>query len=146
MAKVVTVRIRGEKDVIRQLKRLEDSVRKEVIKAELEEAAEVIVADAKRRAPSPTVADGIQVLNTEVESSGTVTTEVGLPGGRRPWFYGLFIERGTGPRVQKKTGRRTGSMPARPFLRPAFDAQKSNVVARFNAGLKRRLARIASRG
>ena len=146
MAKVVTVRIRGEKDVIRQLKRLQGSVRKEVIKAELEEAAEVIVADAKRRAPSSTIADGIQVLNTEVETSGRVTTAVGLVGGRRPWFYGLFVERGTGPRVQKTTGRRTGSMPARPFLRPAFDAQKSNVAARFSAGIKRRLTRIASRG
>ena len=146
MAKVVTVRIRGERDVMRQLKRVEDSVRAELIKAELEEAAEVIVADAKRRAPSSTVADGIQVLNTEVEVGGRVTTEVGLVGGRRPWFYGLFIEFGTGPRVQKKTGRRTGSMPARPFVRPAFDAQKSNVAARFNAGIKRRLTRIASRG
>ena len=142
----LTVRIRGEKDVIRQLKRLKDAVREEVIKAELEDAAEVIVADAKRRAPSSTIADGIQVLNTEVKSSGKVTTEVGLVGGRRAWFYGLFIERGTGPRVQKKTGRRTGAMPARPFLRTAFDAQKSNVVARVNAGLKRRLMRIAGRG
>ena len=142
----LTVRIRGEKDVIRQLKRLEGSVRAELIKAELEDAAEVIVADAKRRAPSSTIADGIGVLGTEVKSSGKVTTEVGLVGGRRPWFYGLFVERGTGPRVQETTGRRTGSMPARPFVRPAFDAQKSNVAARFGAGIKRRLMQVASRG
>lgn len=42
--------------------------------------------------------------------------------------HGHLVEFGTGPRTQKKTGRYTGQMPARPFMRPAWDANKEGVL------------------
>lgn len=39
-----------------------------------------------------------------------------------------LYEFGTGPRVQAKTGRSTGAMPARPFMRPAWDMAKPVIL------------------
>lgn len=41
---------------------------------------------------------------------------------------GVLLEFGTGERRQRSTGRRTGSMGARPFMRPAWDATKGQVL------------------
>lgn len=41
--------------------------------------------------------------------------------------HGHLVEFGTGPRVSN--GRSTGQMPARPFMRPAFESSKEEVVA-----------------
>jgi HK97 gp10 family phage protein len=38
-----------------------------------------------------------------------------------------WFEYGTAPRTQKTTGDSTGAMPARPFFRPAVDANKGRV-------------------
>ncbi|TNJ39251.1 hypothetical protein [Phaeobacter sp. B1627] len=40
-----------------------------------------------------------------------------------------LYEFGTGVRVQASTGRSTGAMPARPFLRPAWDAGQAVMLA-----------------
>lgn len=40
-----------------------------------------------------------------------------------------LYEFGTGPRVQSTTGRSTGAMPARPFLRPAWDVGTTVMLA-----------------
>ncbi|GAB5433928.1 MAG: HK97 gp10 family phage protein [Epibacterium sp.] len=40
-----------------------------------------------------------------------------------------LYEFGTGPRVQRSTGRATGAMPARPFLRPAWDTSQAMMLA-----------------
>ncbi|OIQ32307.1 MAG: hypothetical protein BM562_05410 [Alphaproteobacteria bacterium MedPE-SWcel] len=40
-----------------------------------------------------------------------------------------LYEFGTGPRVQTSTGRSTGAMPARPFLRPAWDMSQPIMLA-----------------
>ena len=40
-----------------------------------------------------------------------------------------LYEFGTGPRVQASTGRFVGAMPARPFMRPAWDANRAQVLA-----------------
>lgn len=134
----VKVTVSGADEVRRKLRRLGAAIDKQATEAALRESAEPIIRTAKGKAPSDVIADGIQVVSVEHKNGGTVM-EVGLPGGRKPWFHGLFIELGTGPRVQKKTGRRTGSMPADPFLRPAFDIEKRRAQAIYFAELKRRL-------
>lgn len=143
MAGDMEVRVSGTKEASRALRRLSGSVRADLLVDVMHEAAEPIVRSAKGRAPSDIIAEGIRVVNVNVGSGGEVTAEVGLPGGRKPWFHGLFVELGTGPRIQKTTGRRTGSMPADPFLRPAFDAEKNNVRLIFAEELRKRLEAVA---
>jgi HK97 gp10 family phage protein len=48
-------------------------------------------------------------------------------------FYWIFFEYGT------------STQPARPFMRPAFDAQVGASIARFSDRLRKRIARIAAR-
>lgn len=49
--------------------------------------------------------------------------------------FATLVEFGTGPR-QTKTGKALGIMPAKPFLRPAWDAEGPAVMARLTAGLR----------
>ena len=74
----------------------------------------------------------------EAKPDGTVTAHVGVPNKGRG-YLAPWIEQGTGPRVQKTTGRRTGSMPAEPFLGPALPAKKSDVVGTFRSELLKRI-------
>ena len=48
-------------------------------------------------------------------------------GGPYKGYAGHLIEYGTGPRKQKD-GTSTGSMPAHPFMRPAYEETKDQIV------------------
>lgn len=137
MAKAnLQVEVTGLRQTMKALENLSDSMRADALKGAIEKASEPVVRSAKGRAPSAVIARGIRVVNVIVKNDGEIKSEIGLPGGRKPWFHGLFVELGTGPRIQKTTGRRTGSMPADPFLRPAFDSERSNVRRVFARELK----------
>jgi hypothetical protein len=133
------LRVTGERQVAASLRALVAAADTDTLKDAARYASEPIVTAAKGRAPSEDIADGIRVLNVDVTASGEVVSEIGLPGGRQKWFHGLFVELGTGPRVQKTTGRRTGSMPASPFLRPAFMSERAAASRRFFAYLRERV-------
>ncbi len=143
---VVSVKFDDPKQVLRKLRELGAAVDKKVVKSAIRAAALPIVRDARRRVDSAVVRKGIKVVRVDADPDGTVTAVVGLKGGKVPWFYGLFLELGTGPRIQKTTGRRTGSMPAKPFLRPAFDSQQGAVVERFGVILLERINKVARSG
>lgn len=67
------------------------------------------------------------------------------PSGQR---HAHLVEFGTGPRFQKN-GRYVGRMPAQPFMRPAWDATKAEVLKRISEEMRREIektvARIAKR-
>lgn len=42
--------------------------------------------------------------------------------------HGHLYEFGTGPRVQASTGKAVGAMPARPFMRPAWDVHQAQML------------------
>lgn len=142
---MIALRVSGLGSLERGMRKLVQAASPEHLEDAARVASEPIVSAAKGRAPSDVIAEGIQVVNVLTKPTGEVVSEIGLPGGRKPWFHGLFIELGTGPRIQKKTGRRTGSMPADPFLRPAFDAEKGNARRLFFNHL-RKLVLGAARG
>lgn len=43
--------------------------------------------------------------------------------------HGHLYEFGTAPRFHRKSGKSVGAMPARPFMRPAWDANRAQVLA-----------------
>jgi HK97 gp10 family phage protein len=133
------VRIVGDAIMARRIQALVNVADSKSIRGALREGSRPIIDEARARAPSPNVARGIRFIRAVRKYGGAIVAEVGLLGGRRPWFYGLFVERGTGPRVQKTTGRSSGSMPARPFLRPAFDVRRREASRLFFESLKRRV-------
>jgi HK97 gp10 family phage protein len=63
-----------------------------------------------------------------------------------------LIEFGTKPRYQKKTGKFVGQVRARPFMRPAWDSKRAQVLVSFQSDMwteiekaTKRLARKAAR-
>lgn len=137
----VTFRVDGIAHLERQLKRLQEAAGPDDVKAGLRKAAEPVVRSTKARAPDDVIRQGIQVIGIKRDGPG-LAVEIGLPGGRHPWFYGLWFERGTGPRYHK-SGRFTGSMPARPFMRPGFEASKNQARDAYFAELRRRTLSVA---
>lgn len=144
-----SVSVGGLPDLKRQLRRLSDSVRADVIKESVEKAAAPIVDRARANAPSETIRKEIKVLNTIVEGSGVVRVEAGLKGGRSDGFYGLFYEKGTKERRTKGKGPKQfgqasrGKQGKRPFMRPAFDAGRDESQRVFEDELRRRLEAVA---
>ena len=106
--------------------RLEDAI---------SEAAELLLADMRRRVPRDSGALA-RALVTAMSESG-LAAHIGLPTRRLPsrYFYARFIEAGT--KGGQVTYRRRGSAKihtmnvpfraARPFMRPALDLNRAAV-------------------
>lgn len=128
------------------------------VRSALRAGAKVIADDAKLRVPvdSGELRDALHVSTTK-DSSGAIIAGIKfrkVRGGDFP-FHWRFVEYGTGPRfrrrrakgkVVKKLGGATGVMPARPFLRPAFEAKKKAAVKKVQealaATIKRRMRKL----
>lgn len=53
-------------------------------------------------------------------------------GKRKGAPHAHLVEFGTGPRVQKSTGRKVGAAPPQPFMRPAWDAEGPQILDRLS--------------
>lgn len=127
----MTVQLEGGKLLESALKKLPGRVAKKVVKGATLKGAAVVRKDAKRRVPvdSGKLKKAISAKKT-AESPVSVTYSV---GPTTKGFYGQFIEFGT----EKK--------PARPFLRPAFDENQNEIVAKIEEGLKKGIDREAKK-
>lgn len=124
----VTMKLIGAKDLERALLALPERLQKSTIDRALLRVGAPIAADAKgrvnRAGGKPDVADKIIVSKNlsrrqrrgQTKEDGTRTIYIGV----RPAPHAHLIEFGTGPRYTK-AGAYRGSMPAAPFMRPAWD-------------------------
>lgn len=127
------------------------------MKRALVKAAQPAVEDAQRRAPrqrgssKPHMADKIAVSTTlsrkqrrlqgfGARHHGTAVVYMGA-GPRGP---AVLAEFGTGPR-RHKSGKSTGSMPATPFMRPAWEAHKYQILRDFSKLLWVEIEKAAKR-
>lgn len=128
----------------RTLRRIDPDARRLVQKA-VADGAEAIRQDARALVPRDTgdLARGIDVA---LGRDG-LTAQIGIsPGGgkkrraaRADLFYARFIEFGT------KGGNGQPARPARPFMGPAFDLNRTYVLDRMAEAIGKAL-RIASKG
>lgn len=79
------------------------------------------------------------------KASGLNPAIVLFMGPSETAYYAKWIEFGTGPRVQKTTGRNTGRVTPDPFMRPAFDKEAQPTIDRVKPMLWREIARAAAR-
>ena len=146
MTVVMKLDFRGAEQLDRKLVRLPQAMRGPVLLKAVKAGARPIRDDARRRASRRTgllkreIAD--QVLSRSAEHA-----EVGVgwragKASRTPGFYGLFIEKGTRDRV-RKSGGRTGRVSAKPFLIPAFDANKDRSARLTEGVLTSEIERVA---
>jgi HK97 gp10 family phage protein len=135
MAEFITVQVTGLKQLEENLKQLQENIAKNALRAVARKAMQImrdkIAGDAPRRTGA--LAAGILMtasIRGEGVSGGNVLVRVGLrtsskatrrKGERSPddVYYGRFLEFGT------------RKMAARPFMRPAFDSTREQVLKEF---------------
>jgi len=153
------INVLGLKELKSTLERLPARLGEKVVRAALRAGAQVIRKDAQARAPilkkpqwnrkAGTVRKAITVKRSKRDKYGVYLTIAGLSakkikeftGGTKrrgannpddPWYW-VFLEFGT------------ANMPAKPFLRPAFEAQKFAALRRFEEFAKRRVVKEAEK-
>lgn len=139
MAKPLMVgKIEGLKELDRALKQLPKATAKRVLRAALKKAGQPIAADAASRAPRLTgrLAESVTVKTTLTKGQRRKSRKekgavVMFIGATRPTAH--LIEFGT----QK--------MAARPFLRPAWDSGKMQVLATMKKELWKAIQKAAKR-
>jgi hypothetical protein len=56
-----------------------------------------------------------------------------------------MFEFGTEPRIQKSTGRYTGELIPKPFMRPALDKNRKAIVNGIKKGLTEKVSKLAEK-
>lgn len=118
-----TIKIEGMDDLTLKLKSFPGNVQKKALVSGLRKAAWVIARDARRRAPKLTGKLRRNILVRKLKrDKKNVTVQVfvrqkGDKDGPKNAFYWTYIEFGK------------SNQAAKPFLRPAFEANKTSVVA-----------------
>jgi HK97 gp10 family phage protein len=153
---MATVEVKGLSELGEALKAFPEVIGKKYLRKATFAAAEIIEADAISRAPVRTGALRSHIAIFKRKSDGnTAAYAIGVRGikltskikkvlrivrrangGQRTQiagdvFYWRFVEFGT------------SKMAARPFLRPAFEAQKLNAIDKFREALADGVARAA---
>lgn len=142
MARRATFRaeLKGARELEAALRELPRRIGKGAIRRALKKAAQPIADDAKGKVPVRTgllqekIQIGARLTRRQRRARGRVgdrnQVDVFIGIGLGGWHAHL-VEFGTGPRVQKSTGRFVGQMPARPFMRPAWEAGKNRALDDF---------------
>jgi hypothetical protein len=124
----------------------------------IERQAEAVVRDMRAvlAATSPAVARRVEIAWTWGRAPrGAVTIDQVRGKDRASLTVTLYararqgsgldarwFEFGTAPRVQRKTGRRTGRIVARPFFFPVYRANRQRVLANLRSTLRRAVRKI----
>ena len=120
------------------------------------EAAEPMARDARSRAPRGATGNLVESIDVGVKLSRRQAAEKGSSPGKagntvevfvgpgKGGRAGVLFEFGTGPR-RTKSGANRGSVQARPFMRPAWEANKHQVLRDFGVQLGREIESSARR-
>ena len=147
---IAGVQVDGVKELIKALDALGADVRGEIMEKALWQAAEPIELAARAKAPrsAGTLARNIKRKRMGKRRSMGAAVQVVAGDGwyKGKTFYGAFVELGHFLGSRKRGGKRA-YIPARPFMRPAFDSMRgaSIVIARNIIGseIERRARRYA---
>ena len=160
----VTIDLRGDKALMRSLAALSDSVERKITSRAVSRALAPMVTAMKRRAPiGPTHARKLKLGKGVLKKSigkrvrkygrGFVVVMVGpmYPAGA----HAHLVEFGTGERFRTRMGGRfrndkpgkypTGTMPAKPFVRPAYMSKRGEVMKRAHKFLWENIRKEAAR-
>ena len=120
---------RGFQELDQVLDALPNNIGPKVLQQILRKAVKPMVAEAKAKAPrdDKDLVKSIGVINGRGAGKGTQIYMGPRRGGGFKGYVGHLIEYGTAPR-RTESGRNTGSGPALPFMRPAFDLMYPEAV------------------
>ncbi len=141
MTTTTSFQVTGFKELESLLKELPDELAAKVLTKAFQQGAMVVRDAAKANAPvmkQAIVQKGkliqpgalkrsIRIIKpSRIVKAKTMIINIVRAGGRAA-PHAWLVENGSGPRVQKN-GRKTGSMPANPFMRRTIDATASAAV------------------
>jgi HK97 gp10 family phage protein len=145
MAKSVTVSVDGLRDLGERMKALSEDMNKKIGRAGVAAGAGLIARAAKVKAPVDTgnlrkniITKRIPPGESALTSEYIVTVRQGKltqkqrAKGLQDAFYGRFVEHGT------------AKMPAKPFLRPAYDENKEKAVEAIKERIAARLTKAGA--
>lgn len=151
---LLSIKLRGAEGLADALRALgDDRAVKRIIKRALLEEARPAAAEARRLAPKDThvMSDKIDVSTTlsrrqsrgrRSRAKSDLEAEVFIGAGARG--PSVLQEFGTAPRYRKNGGF-TGSTPAHPFMRPAWEKWKYTILDRFALRVWYEIERSAER-
>lgn len=142
----------GQKELAEAFEELPKSVGNAVLRTTITKALRPVRDDAKNfvRRDEHDLAESI-VISTRLNKRqrriyGKHGDVVVYAGPSHPkGAHGHLLEFGTGPRYHKTTGRYVGVMPARPFMRPAWDANRGRVLQTIREDLWANIVKAAQR-
>jgi len=151
----VTVQFEGFAELAKALHELPERVARNGLRAAVNAGANVIKKEAISKAPELTGALKANLYQKQIrEKSGPVrqTFYVGVKNGVAKYAKTAANRRAGKVGVYKNAGSTfywrfiefgTSKMPAKPFLRPAFEGQKENAVKAIGAKLDERIQKHA---
>lgn len=145
----VRIRVTGVKEIDTVIRKLSDQVNHKLLQAAHLQALKLTVDKAKMLAPEGPAGNLVDSIGT-VRPSFKRASELGLveSGPRRKGRYkgqaGHLVEYGTRPRQTKK-GANRGAMKAKPFMQPAWESTKNDVIKSINQYLGRALVNFMKR-
>lgn len=134
------IKIHGSDRLDRKLRELSEAVAKEALAKAVEKGTEIVREEIRRRAPVGE--GGLKRSVTSHMSKRTRYEAQGKVGFTGEGAHAHLVEFGTAPRVTDD-GAYRGAMPARPFIRPAWDAKKRQAYETILDELRARVQRVA---
>lgn len=162
MSIAMSIDVKGDKNLRRQLKRLDDTMRGKVLDNAVKAGAVLWRDEARRTAPrrrgAGAKAAWKQIHAKRTSKASTLGEKIEYAvswrkgkASRTSAFYLLFAEKGTPQRKRKKVGgkfkgarkKTTGKQSAKPFLVPAFDRKKGEAERVVIRELLAQIAKVA---
>jgi HK97 gp10 family phage protein len=138
-AKASSILAQSSKRFDATMKRLAIAGRGEALARIVQPAADLVLSEATAAAPERS---GKLRRSGKIEIRPTSTGISAVVRFTSPTAH--LNEFGTAPRVQKSTGKSTGSMPATPFLKPAVDRNQRQVLRIIARGMEAEIAKVAN--
>jgi HK97 gp10 family phage protein len=170
---VIEVHVEGLEELSDLLKsKLPEFIQTKALHPALTKAARPIINDARARVPVKTGKVRASIYSyrdrdsTKVKAVRSISVRSGRRFGAKDAYYWKWVEFGRGesavgkkrgaPRGGERArslgtpatgffGKRVKAVPARPFLRPAFEAQKFTAIEQFRQSLAPEIEKAANR-
>ena len=157
----MNVQVDGLTELVRQLEDLGRKRGKIVVRKMVNKASTIYVKDARRRAPrgkTGNLRSGLVKRIKSYNGGAFILAVMGNKVGHGGAQHAHLVEAGTkqrfwtGRRARKRgqisatKGKSTGIMPANPFMRPAFDATRGQMMSKMVEVGRVELAKEAARG
>ena len=139
-------KMNGMPEIIEALKNMGVNLETKEMQDMLKREAQPIIDTARNLAPSDTgnLRQSIQFI-TRMDKQNRTKVLIGPNGNFYNHYLGVMFEYGTVARIQQNTGRYTGIIEARPFMRPALDQNAGKVTDGIIRGVDKILAKLAKK-